>query len=313
MSQVQQQKRRTAASAFTLTTALTAGKCAVAAASGSLAVAGVALDGLADVASAAATWWVVRAAAHPADDEHPFGHGKFESVAALGQGVLVGGLGAMLAVEAVRQLAMHDMSMRMPQAPLALGTLVVTLGTDAWRAVRLQHAARITGSAALGAAGTNVALDAAGAAIGLAGVGIAGAGVPVADPIAAVIVALLLCVGGAKLLQGATAVLVDRAPPGLAALLAARAAAVPGVGRVVGVRVRGQSPIFAEMTIEVDEALAMRDAEQIRAAVQGALSAVHAEAELEVLVVLQARAAAPAAPDASDRGAPTAGARSPGS
>src|SRR6478752_382070 len=52
-------------------------------ASGSLALISDAAHSLLDVAATTLTWFAVRAANKPADAEHHYGHGKYESLAAL--------------------------------------------------------------------------------------------------------------------------------------------------------------------------------------------------------------------------------------
>ncbi len=51
---------------------------------GSLALISEALHSSVDVVATVVTWMVVRVSDRPADEEHHYGHGKFESVSALG-------------------------------------------------------------------------------------------------------------------------------------------------------------------------------------------------------------------------------------
>src|SRR6201987_354855 len=51
---------------------------------GSLALVSEALHSSVDVVATVITWLVVRVSDQPADEEHHYGHGKFESVSALG-------------------------------------------------------------------------------------------------------------------------------------------------------------------------------------------------------------------------------------
>ncbi len=61
-------------------------------------------DSLLDLVASAVTFWAIRAAAAPPDEEHRFGHGKAEPIAALAQAGFVIGTSVLVAVQAVHQL-----------------------------------------------------------------------------------------------------------------------------------------------------------------------------------------------------------------
>src|SRR6185437_55397 len=75
-------KRRVTQVSMAATAALAALKLVVGILSGSLGVISGAVDSLMDLAATMVTFFAVRAADRPADADHPYGHGKFESVAA---------------------------------------------------------------------------------------------------------------------------------------------------------------------------------------------------------------------------------------
>ncbi|MBV8202946.1 MAG: cation transporter, partial [Acidobacteria bacterium] len=55
----------------------------------SLALGAAALDSAVDVFVSSASYFVVRRSAAPPDADHAYGHGRFETLAALGQGLLL--------------------------------------------------------------------------------------------------------------------------------------------------------------------------------------------------------------------------------
>lgn len=59
---------------------------------------------LADMADSAIAYWAVRRAADPPDKEHPFGHGKFESMAALIEGMVIAATGLWICYRALADL-----------------------------------------------------------------------------------------------------------------------------------------------------------------------------------------------------------------
>ena len=72
-------KERAALWSILASMAITVAKGAAGLATGSLALISDAAHSLLDVAATTITWLAVRAAGKPADEQHQFGHGKFES------------------------------------------------------------------------------------------------------------------------------------------------------------------------------------------------------------------------------------------
>src|SRR6201996_721026 len=77
-------KTRVAAISVFASAGMAAAKFVVGIAIGSLALISEALHSSVDVAATIVTWMVVRFSDQPADAEHHYGHGKLESVSALG-------------------------------------------------------------------------------------------------------------------------------------------------------------------------------------------------------------------------------------
>src|SRR3979409_2212841 len=77
-------KTRVAAISIVASATMAAAKFAVGIAIGSLALISEALHSSVDVVATVITWLVVRVSDRPADEEHHYGHGKLESVSALG-------------------------------------------------------------------------------------------------------------------------------------------------------------------------------------------------------------------------------------
>src|SRR5512143_3389344 len=77
-------KSRVAAISVVASAGMAAAKFAAGIAIGSLALISEALHSSVDVVATVITWMVVRVSDRPADEEHHYGHGKLESVSALG-------------------------------------------------------------------------------------------------------------------------------------------------------------------------------------------------------------------------------------
>jgi ferrous-iron efflux pump FieF len=125
-------------------------KFAVGIVSGSLGVLASAFDNVADIFMSAVNLLSIRKAMDPADEDHPYGHGKVETLATLFQGAVIALTGAGVVWEAVRRL-------REGKAPggfgLDVGILVMVFSVIAsWViSARIRKAGEISGSTALAA------------------------------------------------------------------------------------------------------------------------------------------------------------------
>src|ERR1051325_12113263 len=105
-------------------------KLAVGLSSGSLAVLGGAVDSCVDALNNVLALIVVRVAAKEPDEDHPYGHGKFETLGALG---IVGFLSITcfeLIRSAVSRLIEGTGASRMSVTDAQLAVLVATLGVN---------------------------------------------------------------------------------------------------------------------------------------------------------------------------------------
>ena len=83
---------------------LAGGKAAVGVATGSIAVLSSALDSAGDALASFANFVFLTIASKPPDEEHPFGHGKAEHLAALLQGVILLGGAIILGIRAAERI-----------------------------------------------------------------------------------------------------------------------------------------------------------------------------------------------------------------
>jgi ferrous-iron efflux pump FieF len=190
---------------------LVALKAAGAWVTGSLALGSAALDSLIDVFISAANFLVLRRAAAPPDAEHAYGHGKFESLAALGQGLFLAGAAVGLVLTGVRRLTSGEV----PREGWAgMAVLAVSIAVSWGIARHLRRAAEASGSPALKADSLHYATDlwVNGAALAALAV-IQWTGWAPADPLVALGVAVYVFRSAAALLLEATGDLSDRGLP----------------------------------------------------------------------------------------------------
>src|SRR5659263_358907 len=125
-------------------------KFAVGIVSGSLGILASALDNVADIFMSTVNLLSIRKAMDPADESHPYGHGKVETLATFFQGGVIALTGAGVVWEAVRRL-------RIGAAPegvgLDVGILVMIFAVVAswFISARIRKGGEISGSSALAA------------------------------------------------------------------------------------------------------------------------------------------------------------------
>jgi cation diffusion facilitator family transporter len=279
--------RRVAVRALLWTAVLAAAKLVVGVISGSVAVLGDGLHSAFDVAIAGVTVFAVRLAAKPPDATHPYGHGRAENLAALGESLVMALVGAGIAVVSVRRLVVEE---AIHAAPYAIGVVAAALVIGAWRSRVLHAAARRYSSPALEADAANITADVVESVAVLIGLGAARLGLPAGDPIAALIVVVVMWTMAARIGLSAVHVLMDRAPDDLSDRLAAAAGGVHGVVGVGDLRVRQSgADVHAEVTVRVGRTSSVEQSHEITEAIEaavaeavpGATATVHVEPSRE--------------------------------
>lgn len=165
-----------------------------------------------DLVAALLTFFALGVAERPADREHPYGHGKAEHLAALGEGAFLVLVSLLIGLLSVLRLV-NSGGQQVEAAWYAFVVLGVVLAVDLARAAVSWRASRRLGSPALGANALHFAGDFAGTLAVLVGlIGVA-AGEESADAIAAVVVAVLVVLAAARLMRRNMDVLMDRVTP----------------------------------------------------------------------------------------------------
>lgn len=243
-------KERAALWSIVASVTITIGKGVAGISTGSLALISDAAHSLLDVAATTMTYVAIRAAAKPADEEHHYGHGKLESVAALIETAFLFLLAGAVSIEGLRRLySGHD---KIEIHWLAIAVLLISIVIDAWRWWGLTKVARETKSEALAADALHFSSDLINSVLVLAAFGAAAMGYPQADALVAVGVALFIAIAGYRLARRTIDTLIDAAPAGAGAEIRALAEDVKGVATVDSVRVRPSGAhVFAELEISV--------------------------------------------------------------
>jgi cation diffusion facilitator family transporter len=277
-------KTRVAAISVFASAGMAAAKFVVGIMIGSLALISEALHSSVDLVATIITWMVVRVSDLPADEEHQYGHGKIESISALGVIALLYVLAGGILVAAYGHLRDGAPPPTLSAVPFVV--LVIDIAVNFWRARALHRAARQTQSHALAADALHFASDVLGSTAVLIGLVLAGFGFWWGDSAAAVAVAIMISVLGLRLARSTVETLLDRAPEGAWEKARDAIQAVPGVVDIERVRVRMVGAThFIDAIVQVPRTTPIDRVEQIKRKAQAAVSAALGDADLTFTAV----------------------------
>lgn len=237
---------------------------------GSRAMVADALHSAADLVGSFVVLVALRVANQPADWDHPYGHGKAESLAAAAVGLVLLATALAVTVAAVRDMAAGEAGVPGVAAVyVAAISLVIKEGMFQYK-VRL---ARRWNSPALLANAWEHRSDAFSSAAALVGIAGARMGYPFMDPLAAVVVALMVGRMGYLMVRDAVWQLMDSLPDEeIRREMLEAAAAVPGVHQVQRVLVRPMGAyLLADVTIAVSARMNVAQGHEVAARVGRAI------------------------------------------
>ena len=224
---------------------------------GSLGVLSEALHSGLDLIAAVITFLSVRVSDEPADERHPYGHGKFENFSAFVETGLLLLTALYIIYEAFDRLFFRSVNIQ--PSITAIMVLLVALAIDITRARALKHVARKYSSEALEADALHFSTDIWSTIVVIAGIGLVWAGelwnlpwLGYADALAGLAVAAVILWVGSQLGRRTMDALLDVAPKGLQQEIAMAVARMDGVLDVDRVRVRrAGSRHFVDATVSV--------------------------------------------------------------
>src|SRR3954470_17928970 len=255
---------------------------------GSLALISEALHSLVDVVATVVTWLVVRVSDRPADDEHHYGHGKFESLSALGVIAMLYVLAGGILVESWSRLREGAPPPALSALPFVV--LVIDIIVNFWRARALHRAARDTRSQALAADALHFASDVLGSIAVIVGLGLSALGYWWGDAAAAIAVAIMIALLGLRMARSTVETLLDRAPEGASEKARAAIRTVPGVLDIERLRVRMVGPThFIDAIAKVPRTYPIDRVEEIKRRAQASVSNALDDADLTFTAVPVAR------------------------
>ena len=261
---------------------LAAGKLAAGVFGRSAALVADAAHSLSDLATDAAVVAFVRVSSRPPDEDHDFGHGKFETFAAFLVALALFGVAAGLLHDGVLRAwrAWRDPAAAAPPAPVALVAAAASVAVKEllYRVTRREgerlHAPSVVANAWHH---RSDALSSVGALLGVTGARWLGPGAAVLDPLAGVAVAALVAASAWRLAAPAAGELLERSlPADVEAELLRLVAADPAVRDPHNLRTRRiGAGIAVEVHVRVDPELTVRRSHEIAHGVEDRIRARH--------------------------------------
>ena len=223
-----------------------------------------AVESLADIFSSIIVWRGLVVAETPPDDDHPYGHGKAEPIAA----AIVS---AMLLL-AAGMIAFHSLSgILEPRVAPSAWTLIILVVVIAVKETLFRFVLRESETVSSSAVETDAwhhrsdAITSGAAFLGISISLVGGKGYESADNWAALAAACVIAWNGWRLLRPALNELMDRSPDReLIGKIRAAAGTIPGVGGVEKCFVRKMGyQFFVDMHVEVDPRMTVENSHRI--------------------------------------------------
>ena len=276
-------KQKAALASIFASAVLTMGKLVAGLLSGSLALLSEAGHGLLDTGATILTYFAVRAADKPADDEHHYGHGKIEAVAALAETGLLIVLAVGVLYEAVHRLLAPSLD-KIDANWLTFGVLIISIVVDVVRWRSLTAIAKRTKSDALAADALHFSSDFVASFLVLIGLVATKYGYAQGDNLAAVGVALFIAIAGYKLGRRTIDTLVDAAPAGLTERLRQMVEKIPGVVDIEVVKLRpAGAQVIGEIAVAVPRTMPLEKVSHLKQELLAAVAREMPEVELSVI------------------------------
>jgi cation diffusion facilitator family transporter len=275
------QKSAVALSSVFASAAMTIMKFIVGMMTGSMGIISEAAHSGLDLGAALLTLFAVKAGDKPADDTHPYGHGKIESVSALIETGLLFLTSVWIVYEAVHRILAKDFEVEATW--YAFAVIIISIIIDINRSRSLSKVAKETNSQALEADALHFSSDVWSSCVVLIGLTLVFFGVKGADSFAAIGVSIFVLIAGYRLGKRTINVLIDTAPEGVLEIVKEVVENIESIISVEKIRVRSLSPsIFIEVEIGISRNLSLVRVDEISQKVKMAIQQKIAGADVVI-------------------------------
>lgn len=285
---MQAEKRRVALNSIYVALVITTLKVVVGYRTRSLGILSEAAHSGLDLLAAGITLLSVRVSDKPADADHQYGHGKFENFSAFLETGLLLLTCVFIVWEAIQRLLYH--TTHIAPTVYAFAVMFLSMVLDFWRSRRLKTIATKYQSQALEADALHFSTDIWSSGVVILGLALVLIGeryqVPMlakADPIAALLVAMVIVYVSSRLARETIDALLDASPGEARARIINDLQKMEGVLDVDRVRIRrAGNRYFADVSVALPHNATFRRSEQIASSVTGAVQAVLPNADVTV-------------------------------
>jgi cation diffusion facilitator family transporter len=284
-------KRRVALHSMLAALMMTLLKLAAGLLSGSLGVLSDAAHSGLDLVGSALTLFSVRVSDRPADANHNFGHAKIENLSAFVEAGLMLVSCAWIIYEALDRILHHDAVVHHSLWPVLV--LITSIAVDWWRSRELSAVARKFKSSALAADAFHFASDIWSTLAVLIGLGLSWLGsilhvswLSYADPVAAILVSVMILRLTWKLTRETSDILLDATPTAVRDQILREVRSVEGVLAVEQARVRrAGSATFADLTLALPRSFTFEHTNELVQATTEAVQRVVPDADVVIHTV----------------------------
>ena len=178
---------------------------------GSMAVLASAIDSLLDILMSGVNFFAIRQAEQPADQNHPFGHGKYETLATMIQSLVIAGSGLWIISESISRLRA---GVTLARIDSGIAVLLISTIASVLISRYLRRVAKATDSTALQADSLHFSMDVyTNLALMLGLIAIRFIAIPWLDPVLSILIACYILFEALRLVrQGLRDVLDEELP-----------------------------------------------------------------------------------------------------
>jgi len=261
---------------------LTGMKLVVGLLTGSLGILSEALHSGLDLVAAGMTFFAVKIADKPADDEHQFGHGKVENLSALGETFLLLITCIWIIYEAYERLSSGLTQIEVTFWSFAV--IIVSIIIDISRSRALMKTAKKYNSQALEADALHFSTDILSSCVVLIGlISASFFDYHTADSIAALFVALIVIWISFRIGKRSVDALLDRSSVDMKLRIAEQVSQIPEVTHYHNIKLRTAGSVtFVELNIHVEPSLSIEQAHEISHSVESKIKSQFRKCEVHI-------------------------------
>jgi len=262
--------RNVALASIFISAALAAVKIAVGLKANSTAVVSDGIESATDVLASSLVLFGLMMAAKPPDAEHPYGHGRLETLSGMAVGIILAVTGSLIAFESLR----HALYRHVPPATFAIWPVLLSIGIKGSLFFTKRHLGREMRSTSLLADAWNDGMDTLSGFVALIGVSLEAfepAHFGIADETGGFLVGIIVIIVGIRIVRDTTFQLMDTMPDRvLLDQLRKVAMTVPGSLGVEKLYARKTGLQYhVDLHLEVDPELTVAESHEIATEVRG--------------------------------------------